>query len=71
MFRTDNGTAFVNAIVASIWSNEEIRQEHTGIDGPKHSGVVERGLSLIQEGGMTACVDTPRLFPGQLPNLDR
>jgi len=70
-FRTDNGTEFVNALFANLCANEKIRHEHTGVDGPKHNGVVERGLGLIQEGGMAACLEAPRLFPGQLPNLDR
>ena len=38
---------------------------------PTHDGVVERGLSLIQESGMAACLEPPRLFRGQLPDLDR
>ena len=70
MFRTDNGTEFVNEIFARLCSDQTIHHEHTGVDEPKHNGVVERGLGLIQEGGMTACFEPPRLFPGQLPDLD-
>ena len=70
-FRTDNGTEFVKQTSARLCSDEEIRHEHTGVDGPKHNGVVERELGLIQEGGMGACLEAPRLFPVQLPNLDR
>ena len=33
--------------------------------------MVELGLGLIQEGGMAACLESPRLLPGQLPDLDR
>ena len=33
--------------------------------------VVEHGLGLIQEGGMVACLEAPRLFPGKLSNHDR
>ena len=70
-FRTDNGTEFVNETFARLCSDEKIRHGHTGVDGPKHNGVVERGLSLVQEGGIAASLEAPRLFPGQLPNLDR
>ena len=70
-FRTDNGAEFVNETFARLCSKETIRHEHTGDDGPKHNGVVERGLGLIQEGGMAACLEVPRLFPGQFPDLDR
>ena len=70
-FRTDNGSAFVNALFASLFATEKIRHEHTGVDGLKRNGVVERGLGLIEEGGMVACLEAPRLFLGQLPGLDR
>ncbi|CAN0528754.1 unnamed protein product [Laminaria digitata] len=70
-FRTDNGADFVNESFARLCGDKTIRHEHTGVDGPKHNGVVERGLGLVQEGGMAACLEAPRLFPGQLPNLDR
>ena len=68
---TDNGVEFVNETCARLCNDQATRHEHTGVDGPKHNGVVERGLGLIQEGGMAACLEAPRLFPGQLPNLDR
>ena len=45
--------------------------EHAGDDGPKPNGVAERGLGMIHEGGMAARLEAPRLFSGQLPNLDR
>ena len=61
----------MNETFARLCSKETIRHEHTGDDGPKHNGVVERGLGLIQEGGMAACLEVPRLFPGQFPDLDR
>ncbi|CAN0338393.1 unnamed protein product, partial [Laminaria digitata] len=70
-FRTDNGAEFVNETFARLCGDKTIRHEHTGVDGPKHNGMVERGLGLIQEGGMAACLEAPRLFPVQLPNLDR
>ena len=63
-FRTDNGSEFVNALFASLCEDEKILHEHNGVDRPKHNGVVERGLGLIQEGGMAACLEPPRLFPG-------
>ena len=66
-FRTDSGTAFMNE---TLCGDKTIRHEHTGVDGPTHNGVIERGLGLIEEGGMAACLEPPRLFPGQLPNLD-
>lgn len=48
-----------------------ICHEYTGADGPKRNSVVERGLGLMQEGGMPICLEPPRLSPGQLPDLDR
>ena len=70
-FRTDNGTEFVNETFASLCREKTIYHELTGVDRPKHNGVVERGLGLIQEGGMAAGLETPRLFRGQLSDLDR
>ena len=61
----------VGHITARNCSEKTIGHEHTGVLGREHNGVGERGLSLIQEGGMTACFELPRLFPGQLPDLDR
>ncbi|CAM9878429.1 unnamed protein product, partial [Laminaria digitata] len=69
-FRTDNGVEFVNETFARLCGDKTIRHEHTGVDGPKHNGVAERGLALIQEGGMVACLEAARLFPGQRHNLD-
>ena len=63
-FRTDNGTEFFNETFARLCSVEKIRHEHTGVDGSKHNGVVERELSLIQEGSMAVCLEAPWLFPG-------
>ena len=68
--RTQNVAEFVNETFARLCSDEKILHEHTGVDGRKHNGVVECGLGLIQEGGMAACLEPPRLFPGQLPDLD-
>ena len=70
-FRTDNGTGFVNETFAGLCREKTIHHGFTGVDGPKHNRVVERGLGLIQEGGMAAGLETTRLFPGQLPDLDR
>ncbi|CAN0361133.1 unnamed protein product, partial [Laminaria digitata] len=56
-FRTDNGVEFVNETFVRLCGDKTIRYEHTGVDGPKHNGVVERGLGLIQEGGMAACLE--------------
>ncbi|CAM9207412.1 unnamed protein product, partial [Laminaria digitata] len=70
-FRTDNGAEYVNETFARLCDDKTIRHELTGVDGPEHNGVVERGLRLIQAGGMTACLEAPGLFRGQLPNLDR
>ncbi|CAN0397216.1 unnamed protein product, partial [Laminaria digitata] len=70
-FRTDNATEFVNETFARLCGDKTILHEHAGVDGPKHNGVTERGLGLIQQGGMASCLEAPRLFPGQLPNLDR
>ena len=70
-FGTDNGTEFINETFARLRSDEKIRHERTGVNGSKHNEVVARGLGLIQEGGMAACFEAPRLFPGQLPYLDR
>ena len=67
----DNGTEFVNEAFASLCREKTIHHELTGVDGRKHNGVVKRGLGLIQEGGMAACLEAPRLFPGQFPDLDR
>ena len=54
----------------TIYRDKTIRHEHTGVDRPKTNSVVERGLGLILEGGMAACLEAPRLFPEQLPNND-
>ena len=70
-FRTDNGTEFVLKTFASLCREKTVHHELTGVDGPKHNGLVERGLGLIREGGMAACLEPPRLFHGQLPDLDR
>ncbi|CAN0512131.1 unnamed protein product, partial [Laminaria digitata] len=56
-FRTDNGAEFVNENFARLCGDKTIRHEHTGVDGPKHNGVAELGLGLIQEGGMAACLE--------------
>ncbi|CAM9595442.1 unnamed protein product, partial [Laminaria digitata] len=69
-FRTDNGVEFVNETFARLCGDKTTRHEHTGVDEPKHNGVAERGLALIKEGGMAACLEAPRLFSGQLPNMD-
>lgn len=61
----------MNEIFARLCSGKIISDDHTGVDGPKHKGVVEHGHGLIQEGGMAAYLETRRLFPGQLPDLDR
>ena len=68
-FRTDHGTALVKETFASLCEDEAIHHELTGVDRPKCNGVLERGLGLIQEGGMAACVEPPRLFHGQFPDL--
>ena len=70
-FRTGNGTEFVDETFASLCREKTIHHEITGVDGPKHNGVVERGLGVIQEDVMADCLEAPRLFPGQLPELDR
>ena len=70
-FRTDNGADFTNEMFATICRDKTIRHKHTGVNGPKHNGVVERGLGLIQESIMATCLEAPRLFPGKLPDLDR
>ena len=68
-FRTDNGTEFVNETFARVCSDEKNRHEHTGVDGPKHNGVVQSGLGLIPEIGMPACLEAPRLFSGASQTL--
>ena len=39
-FTTDNGTEFVNETFASLCREKTIHHELTGVDGPKHNGVV-------------------------------
>ena len=58
-FRTDHGTVFVDETFARMCSDLTIHHEHTGVDGPNYSGVVEHGLGLIQEGSMAACFEPP------------
>ena len=70
-FRTDNGAELVTDTSARLCSDQTIRHEHMGVDGPKNNGVVGRGLDLIQDGGMAACLEVSRLFPRQLPDLIR
>ena len=36
-FRTDNGAEFVNETFARLSTDQTIRHEHTGVDGPKHT----------------------------------
>ena len=69
--RTGNGAEFTNEMFATIWRDKTIRHEYTGVNGLKHNGVVERGLDLIQEGGVAAFIEPPRLFPGHLPDFVR
>ena len=69
-FRADNGVEFVNETFVRTFSGNTTRHDHTEFDRPKLNGVVERELGLIQEGGMTACLEAPRLFPRQLPDID-
>ena len=47
-FRTENGAEVVNEAFARLCIDEKIRHEHTGVDGPNHNRVVERGLGLIR-----------------------
>lgn len=70
-FRTHSCAEFVNALFASLCIEETIRHDHTGGVSSKHNDVVERGLGLIQGGGMAACFEASRLFSGYLPSLDR
>lgn len=70
-FRTDNGAEFVNTMSTRVYSDKTIGIEHTGVDGRKNNGVVDRGLGLIHEGGMAARFEARRLLPGKLPDLDR
>ena len=65
-----NGAEFAHEAFARLCSDQTIHHEHTGVDGPKHNGVVDRGFGLIQEGGMSSFLEAPRLFPGQLPDLE-
>ena len=46
-FRTDNGAEFTNEMFATSCRDTIIRHEHTGVNGPKHNGMVRRGLGLI------------------------
>ena len=70
-FRTNNGAEFVNDRFATIFRDKTIRHERTAINAPKNHGAVKRGLGLIKEGGMTACLEPPRLFPGKFQHLGR
>ena len=63
-FRTYNGDEFVNEMFATICRDKTIRHKHTGVNGPKHNGVVEREIGLIQQASMAACLEAPRPFPG-------
>ena len=67
---TDNCSEILNARFASFRANEKILHEYTGVDGPTPNGLVERGLGIIQEGGMAAFLDPSRLSLGQLLDLD-
>lgn len=67
----NNGTEFVNDIFARSRNGSITRHEHKGVDGPKHIGMAELGLGLIKESGMAAWLEPPRLFPGQLLDIDR
>ena len=67
----DNEVEFTNEMLATICRDETIRHEHMGVNEPNHNGVVARRLGLAQSGGMAACLNALRLFPWQIPNLDR
>lgn len=48
------------------------RRGFTNTDMPKLSGVVGRGLGVVQQATHAACLEASRLFPGvQLPSTDR
>ncbi|MEP5245481.1 MAG: DDE-type integrase/transposase/recombinase, partial [Alphaproteobacteria bacterium] len=66
-FRTDNGTEFVNALFASLCANEKIRHGHTGVDGPKHNGVVERGLGPSRKAAWPLAWSPPGHLHERLP----
>ena len=63
-FRTDYAVQFVNEMFMKVCGDKTMRHEHTGVDEPKHNGVVERGLGLTQEGGIAACLEAPDCSPG-------
>ena len=62
---------FTNKTFATICRDKTICHKHAGVIGLKHTGVVERGSHFVQEGGMAACLEAPRLLPENLPDLDR
>ena len=43
---------------------EEIKQEFITADSPEYSGVVERGLAMIESAALVAIIRAPELFPG-------
>ena len=70
-FRTDNSTELINETFARLCSDEKIRYEHNRdrLAEKQQSG---RARARPDTGvGMAACLEPPRLFPGQIQNLDR
>lgn len=47
-FRTGNGTELGNEAFSKLCNRLAIRDGHTGVVGPTHNGVVDRGFGLIQ-----------------------
>ena len=69
--RTGNGADVAIEIFSRMFRHQAIRHESTEGNRTKHNGVVERRLGLFQESGLVACLEPPRLFPGELPGLYR
>ncbi|CAN0386005.1 unnamed protein product, partial [Laminaria digitata] len=66
--RSDNGGEFFGGEFGEVCKQFCIKQEFTNADSPKQNGVVERALGIIQNAGLAACIQAPKIFPRvQLP----
>ena len=66
--RSDNGGELFDGEFGEVCKQHCIKQEFTNADSPKQNGVVERGLGIIQNAGLAACIQAPIIFPHvQLP----
>ena len=61
--RSDNGREFFGGAFGEIYRKRGIKQEFTPADSPKHNGVAERALGLINDVAVPAPIQATELYP--------